>query len=371
MIRTYRIAAVLLMLFLIASIGCRPAGDEEQPSDTQGENAATTLGNDVSREPQAVEAQLISLERFFGAIETSGVARGIQEAAIVSETSGVIESVHVRLGEKVSTGQVLVTLNDALERFAVEQARDQLSVSEIEFAAIQKLYEAGNSSDAALARAKAAVSGNRSALAQAQRRLGNRIITSPITGHVATIPQSVSKGNYIQPGLRIATIVNMEQVRISIGLGEREIQMVAVDNRANVYIGACGSAPQEASVRSLAAGNNNQSGVFNVDIEFLNKCGPKLKSGMSARVQIDNNAQEASVVIPARALVTENEEQFVFVAQAIDGMYFAKQRAVKIARILGDRAEIESGLQEQEILIVAPVQILEDGVEISPTVIRG
>lgn len=372
---------IVLVLSLVTIAGCQPSGDNsegadgEQASADQNDTGTLSLrGSTIpSRETgtQAVEAQLISREGFFGAVEASGVMRGIQEATVVSETSGDIQSIRVRLGETVKSGQVLVTLDGSLERFAVEQARDQLAVTEIEFSAVQKLYESGNSSEAALARAKAAVSGSRSVLAQAQRRLGNRVIVAPVDGRVAVIPESISEGNFIQPGTVIAKVVNMGQIRIDVGLGEREIQMVSVGDRAQVYSDACGAEAQEATVRALAAGSSEQTGSFAVNIEFPNRCGPQLMSGMSARVEITSADQEASIIIPARALIREEGVDFVFVARQDGDMYFAQRREVEIDRILGDRIEVQSGLSEEEILIVAPVQILEDGVEINLSTIRG
>lgn len=364
------------MMMLVTVIGCRPSGGDEERTNAQddGASAPGILGSTIpfnETGPQAVEAQLVSPEGFFGAVEAFGVVRGIQEATIISETSGTIQSVRVRIGEAVTRGQVLATLDNSLERFAVEQVRDQLAVSEIEFSAVQKLYENGNSSEAALARAKSAVSGNRSVLAQAQRQLGNRVIASPINGHMAIIPASISEGNFIQQGTVIGTVVNMEQVRIDIGLGEREIQMVSAGDRVRVYNDVCGSEPQEATVRALAAGSSEQSGIFTVNIEFPNRCGPQLKSGMSARVEVTSTNQEASIIIPARSLVTEAEGTFVFIARQDGDAYFAQRREIKIARILGDRIEVQSGLNEKEILIVAPVQVLEDGAEVNPTTIRG
>lgn len=357
----------------LAFAGCaRPTdgADGEDGGRGRGAGGGTELATEA--EIQAVEAQLISKEGFFGAIEASGVIRGIQEVTIIAETSGAVDSVRVRLGEPVSRGQVLVTLDNSLERFAAEQATDQLAVAEIEFAAVESLYASGNSSEAELARAKATVSGNRSALAQARRQLGNRIITSPVDGRVAIISPSISTGNFIQPGTAVVTVVNLERLHIDIGLGEREIQMVSVGDPARVYADACGVDPQGAVVGALAAGTEAQSGSFIVNIDFPNRCGPRLKSGMTARVEIADDNQAQNIVIPARALLREETGGYsVFVGQPDGDAYFAQRRPIEITRVLGDRAEVGAGLSENEILILAPLQTLEDGTRVNPTTIRG
>jgi len=363
----------VLLLFIS---GCNRGAASASTTTAAAGNGAAANGaageNGIPEEIIAVEAELVTSGDFFSAIESSGVVRGAQEVTVVSETSGIIESMSVRLGERIERNQILVTLDSVLERSSVDQMADQLAVAEIEFAAITQLYENGNSSPAELASAKAAVSGNRSALAQAQRQLDNRIIRSPISGRIAVIPSTISVGNYIQPGATIVRIVNMNRARIDLGVGEREIQMINVGDEVRVYVDACGIEPQRATVRAIAAGSGDQNGSFTVQIEFQNTCGASLKSGMSARVEIFQ-AQEGddTIIIPSRALLREAEDYFVFVARQDGAGYYAERRPVDISRLLGDRAEIGDGLIEQEILVIAPIQMLEDGAEINPITIRG
>ena len=366
-----RVACLSVCALLLLFIGCGAGRDGDAENSPPPDSSSVNQENTSTPAVLSVEAQLIDKEGFFGAIEYAGVVRGIHEVAVVSETSGVIADVRARLGESVLRGQVLVMLDDSLERYAVEQAKDQLSIAEIEFAAVMQLYDNGNSSPVELARAKANVSGNRSALAQARRQLDNRIIRSPIAGNIAILPQSISVGNYIQPGAMIVRIININQARIDIGLGEREVQMVQAGDSAQVYVAACGTEPQDASIRAIAAGSGEQqSGNFIANIEFPNRCGAVLRSGMTARITIAPNGIE-NIVIPARALIKEREQYFVFVAQPNGASYLAQRRSIDVAQILGDRAEVMSGIVEKEILIVAPLQILEDGAAVNPATIGG
>ena len=320
--------------------------------------------------PIAVEAYLVGRGAFYPAIETSTTIRGIQEVDVISETSGIIQQVNVALGERVAPNQILVRADSELENFALKQAEDQLAVANFELSAINRLIASNNSSAAELARARANVSGAQSSVAQAGRALRNRVIRSPIRGQIAVLARSISRGNYIQPGTRIATIVDLSRLQADILLGETDVLLVNVGDRAQALLSACNNVPQAGSVQSIAAGAE-QSGSFTVRVEFVNRCDGRIKSGMSATVAISNADQPNDIIIPALAILSAEHQQYVYVLLPDGDRDIVARRNITVGRVLGNRAEVVAGLEEGDLLVTAPIRQLAEGQLVHAKTIRG
>ena len=99
-----------------------------------------------------------------------------------------------------------------------------------------------------------------------------------------------------------------------------------------------------------------QTGTIKVRLLFDNP-GNILKAGMSANLQILNNSNYQSLLIPYRACVEQMAEYFVFVVNEDT----VAQRKVLLGQRIRDMVIVKSGLQENENIVVDGVQKLKDG----------
>ncbi len=350
----------LVLIFLWSVLGgCQRGGDARGSAEAD----STSQLIESNSQPVAVEAAVISSGQFFGAITVSGVVQGIQEVTILSETSGKIFQVRASLGQRVSTNQIMVQLDSEVERYAVAQARDQLKVADLELQAIKDLVANNSSSPAELARATAAASGARSMLAQAQQRLDNKVIRSPINGQVAVLPTTISPGNYIQPGSVIARVVDLRRLRLAVGVGERDILLIEPGAAASVTLSACGEIPQPAQIISIAAGSASNDGNFMVIAEWNNNCGNRIKSGMAATARITPSGNESpnTIVIPTASILREGSQEYLYLAVSEGENTVARRANIESGKQLANRTEVTSGVAEGDLLIIAPLQSLEEG----------
>ena len=349
-----------LALILLWSLlwGCQRS-NEGEPTETDGSSQLIERNS----QPVAVEAAVISSDQFFDAITVSGIVQGVREVTIISETSGKVSQVRAGLGQRVFSNQILVQLDSEVERFAVAQASDQLKVADLELRAVKDLVANNSSSPAELARVTAAASGARSTLAQAQKRLDNKVIRSPLNGEIAVLPDNISPGNYIQPGGLIARVVDLNRLRLAAGVGERDILLIEIGAAANVTLSACGETPQPAQITNIAAGSASNDGNFIVVVEWNNNCGNKVKSGMSATVRITPSGGESSdtVVVPTAAILREGSQEYLYLVTREGDVTVARRANIESGKQFANRTEVISGVAEGDLLIVAPLQSLNEG----------
>lgn len=360
---------VLIMITVVLAVAAcgRGTGGEEAAENGDGESGATWEGAAEAGPdgPLAVEAVEATRAALVSDITASGVIRGVSEARVVSETQGIIRDVRFELGEEVTAGEVLVALDSEIERLQMEQARRQLETARLELRATEQLAERGSTSQAELARVRANAAGAEAAYEQAKKRFEDKTITAPISGRVAARSENVTPGNYLNPGVEVARIVDLRELEMEIAVGEREVGYLAPGTPVSVSIPACPDLEaQQARVASVAAGSDAATGSFPAIIRWENTCGDEVRSGMSASARIEPQGVEEVLVVPTQAIGRDSEGAFVFLA-AEGG---ARRARVETGRRLGSRTEITAGLSAGDIVITTATSRLRDGDAVEVTV---
>lgn len=344
--------AVLAGVVLLASCG--------PPQRTPGSPA-----EDAAPPAVAVEVVIAEPGRLLDGITGSGLIRGAQEATVVAEVPGTIESVTIELGDTVASGQVLLRIDAAVAELSLAQAREAAESAAIELTAAERRFEAGNVSQVELSRTRSAANGARAALEAAQATVADHAPRAPFAGRIATLGADISRGNFLQPGVPIARVVDLSQLRLDIGVSENELRFVDVGAAARVRVASCEDEGVAGQVRSIAAGADERTGSFQIVVGWENSC-ENARSGMSAEVVIEpNSATQFDVVVPGVAVRTQGGTRFVLIED--DGV--ARRRDIRLGEQLGDRVEVIDGLAGGERVIVSALPLLGDGSAVTGTVV--
>ncbi|MFW5775162.1 MAG: efflux RND transporter periplasmic adaptor subunit, partial [Chitinivibrionales bacterium] len=289
-------------------------------------------------------------------VESSGTIAGIQEVWIVAQAQGTIHEVWFELGDRVRQGSILVQLDDDAVSFSLQEARRQLETARLNYRAVKKLHDSGAASQAELTNAQSQLNRAQSAVEQAQEARSNTRITTPITGYIAQKATELTIGNYLSPGTRVAHVVDLSRIKVSIPLGEQEVTMVRSGAPATIipYSGCPIDSQIPARVTAIAAGADKATGSFTAVVEAKNPCDTILRAGMTATVLVDVTGQDSTMIIPTSALVNQ-DSVFVF----SDGK--TALRRIVTGETIGNRTEVRSGLDTGEVVIVTPPpQLTED-----------
>lgn len=146
-------------------------------------------------------------------IEAIGTAKAAQSAIITANVSEAVKAIPVRDGAIVQKGDVIAVLNDNGERENVNEAR----------AAYKRYQELARLNIAPKARAEQ----EEARLAVAEASLNDRVITAPFTGTIGLI--DVEVGDMVEPGMRITTIDNAENLEVEFTIPENFIADVGLN----------------------------------------------------------------------------------------------------------------------------------------------
>lgn len=216
-------------------------------------------------------------------LTASGVVVPLRTAQLSFPAVGRVASVEVRVGDKVTAGQTLVTLDTALLEARVREAQANWDVADIQLRFLKRVGSAEQnieSAEADLERAQALLDSAKAAL-EAQSAL-----TAPFDATVVAV--DTVAGETVVPGRVVVTLGDLSKFRIeTTDLSELDVTRVKVGQSAKVFIEALNE-QFEGKVVDIALFSSTLGGdvVFTVTIE-LNTQPEGLRWGMSADVTIE------------------------------------------------------------------------------------
>ncbi len=404
-----------LLVLLLAAVGAGLTACNR--SNGQGNSASASASpTPAAIQISTTSAVMRQLPRFF---EANGNLAPNQQADVAAETSGKVAAVGVDLGSSVRRGQMIVKLDDADFRIKVQQAQAQLDqakatqrqneakiglrpgqkfnpenvpevagarsaleLAEKNLRRYEKLVETGDISRsaydqqksqrdqlaeqyqalihqaqqnyAAVANAQAAVDAAATQLALAKRNLGYTVVVSPMPGYVAERPADV--GEYVSPQQKVATVVNLNPLRVRIDIPEQAISQIHTGESVSVSVAAYPDRNFAGRVARVSPNVTAASRTLTVEADVEN---PKaeLKPGQFATVRILLPQTEPAVLVPQRALRTISGATYVFVIKS----GHAEQRLVQSGQTEGDLVELKSGVAADEVVATSNVDQLSDG----------
>ena len=352
---TVNIISIILLLFIsLFFSSCKKNVEEIDPIEIDEVSTATDYTQIVS---SAVEIKQAALR---DRVLASGTIQGLEQVNIKARTSGVIKSIDYNLGSKLEKDQVIMVLDDTIPLLNVSQLQRQYENSLKELDANKQLYERGAISYVQLTQTQSTVDGLEAQLEQMKINLKNTKITTPIAGSVAETNNLVV-GDLIQDREQIARVVDLENLRITISVGQNQLFLIKEGAPALITI----NTPTEVieangKVSGISASSDSQTGSWSVLVDFTNPNPLVIKAGISADVIIFNEDAPIYTLVPNSAMVYRNGVTSVYM---VDGEN-AKQVDVKVIDQYGDQSAIESldeniSLVKKKVLVSALSRILD------------
>jgi RND family efflux transporter MFP subunit len=411
---------IKLILFVLAIAALGTILTACSGSKGQGNNASASASPPPPAiSVSTTSAVMRQLPRYF---EANGSLAPSEQTDVAAETSGKVAAVGVDLGSSVRRGQMIVKLDDADFRIRVQQAQAQLDqakatlrqneakiglrpgqkfnpelvpevaaarsaleMAEKNLRRYEKLVETGDISRtaydqqksqrdqlaeqrqalvhqaqqnyAAVANAQGVVDAAASQLSLAKRNLGYTVVVSPMAGYVSDRPADV--GEYVSPQQKVATVVNVNPLRVRIDVPEQAIPQIHTGESVSVTVSGYPDRNFAGRVARVSPNVTASSRTLTVEADVENPRA-ELKPGQFATIRILLPQTEPAVLVPQRSLRTISGSTYVYVIK--NG--HAEQRLVQAGQTEGDLVELKSGVAADELVATSNVDQLSDGIAV-------
>lgn len=313
-------------------------------------------------------------------INASGKIEAENSANLSTRMMGYITKIHVKVGQNVRTGQLLVSVNStdlqakkAQVDASIIQAQAAYNNAKKDYDRFVNLFAQQSASQKELddmtARyemAKAGLEAAKQMRNEVQAQFSYSNITAPFSGVVTNT--FVKEGDMANPGMPLVSVEGASKLQVTAMVSESDIANVKQGMAVKVNIK---SLNKEVSGRvtevSLSAKNTGGQYLVKVNLDKMDK---SILSGMFANVQFPveksktitaKTSTSDRVLIPISAIVKQGQLSGVY---TIGSGNVAILRWLRIGKTFGDQVEVLSGLTTDEAYIVSSEGKLFNGAKI-------
>ena len=180
-------------------------------------------------------------------------------------------------------------------------------------------------------------------------------VKSPIAGDVIRL--YAEKGDTVNPARAVAMVAQMDRLKVKCYITEEEFGRIRLGQKAYVKVGAYPDSRFAGAVSRISPAFDPITRKMDIEV-LLDNRDYLLRPGMFAEVWIVVAGRDDVLVVPRKAVFTENGIHSVCTVSD-EGRVAVKE--VSVGMITRDKAEIVSGLEEYEIVVIEGNYGLTDG----------
>ena len=298
---------------------------------------------DTTASYDAVTAFEVNPDLFYHYFEVFGTVEADKSINLFPLNSGKVERIHVKAGQKVSQGQLLVSLDTDLMESSLKELETALALAQTVFNKQQKLWiDEQIGSEIQYLQAK----NNYDALVQKLQTLKEQMAMSEVRAPFAgTIDEVFAKvGELAAPQMPAVRLVNTSGVYVKADVPESYANRVKVGTPANV---AFTSMDFEVAAEVLQVGQFIQAGnrTFSINVSLPADPG-SVKPNQMVHVALQDYRNDAALAVPSSLIQQDVEgNDFVFVLQNKGAYSEVAKVFVKTGLSYEGRTEIKSGIE--------------------------
>jgi len=190
-----------------------------QSNDAQAQGGPGGGGGALQIEAVVMEPETIE-DRIF----SSGSIQANEVVELSSESSGIITGIFFEEGREVERGELLIKINDSELQAQKQRANFRLNLAEQREERQRRLLERGGISQDDYDATLNEVNVLRSELNLIDAQIEKTEIRAPFSGQIGL--KYVSEGSYISPNTRIASLQEIDPVKIDFSVPERYLSRV-------------------------------------------------------------------------------------------------------------------------------------------------
>lgn len=343
-----------VMLAVAGVLACG-GGEEESEDAAQNQRGGRPGMGAMARTGASipVEVKTVGRGNIAATLLTYTSLEAERHVDVVSRTQGLVKSILVEEGDRVTEGQPLAQLDtDALE-LTLREREVNMNSLESNYKRSQELVEQELLSSQEFEQTKFQYEAAATQYESAKLQLEYATIRSPFSGIITE--RLVEVGNLVNANDVVFRTADLDPLLARIHVPEKDIGQVRPGQ--SVRINVEGSDQTHTGRVSLISPIvDPESGTVKVTVEIRDRMGT-LRPGMFTTVNLVIAIQENVLQVEKKALVAEAEGSYAFLFQ--DGT--AEKRLLEIGIAEGDYVEVLSGLSDGDSIITVGQEGLRNG----------
>lgn len=330
---------LLLLILITVGLGARVKNEKSRLLEEKSKAV------NQERPPVNVVVQELVPTLLRDRLNLPGMIEPWESLEILAEVRGMVKEVLVEEGDHVNQGDLLVQLDTRDYENTRNSIQAEYNLALTNLKRLSGLRDQEIIAQSEYDSIKARVESLEANLAIAELQLTRCYISSSISGIVNKLP--AKNGLYLAVGDPVATVLDIDKVKVIVGIPETDVAAVGKINRFEVTIEALQNRKISGAKHFLAVAPESQAQVYRLELSVPNSSGDILP-GMFARVEIIKEEFAKALAIPLYAVISRDNKHFVYLEE--DNT--AKLQEVRLGILDGWQVQITEGLTPGQRVIV-------------------
>lgn len=301
-----------------------------------------------------VKAEPVQLKDFTETIQLTGSVESQYNITVPAEEGGRIVSWKAEKGSFVSKGQILVQIDDAMIKAGYDAALAGYNMAEVNYQKQKAAFDEQAISALQLKNLEYQRDAAKAQADLAKTRLEHTAVRSPISGVLND--RYADEGEMTGPGMPIAQVIDMNQMKVMVGVPERYSKELRKGLQVEFTVDAFEGEIFTGTIAFVASAVSPDNRSIPVEIHFANAQG-KLKPQMIAAVKLKLLSSGKAILI-SQDYIQQVDMGKLVVYVVNNGV--AEERLVTLGGTDGSMVRIVNGLKEGDRIVTVGHQNLID-----------
>lgn len=300
-------------------------------------------------------------EPFEHRIEVRGAVASRKNVLLSAETAGSIDRVHVKEGNRVRKGQVMISIDADILRNNIAELKTSLELATTTYERQQKLWDQHIGTEMQYLQAKNNKESLERKLATTQSQLAQATVRAPFDGVVDEV--MAREGEMAMPGTQLVRITSPQDTYITADVSERYIGKLSEGDEVEVFF-PVQDVWLKSTINSVGQVINQENRTFALEVK-IPKTDFVLKPNQVAVLEVRDYFEEKAYAVPTRIIQSDTKGKYIYEIKDAEDKQVAKKLYVKTGLSYDGQTEIVEGIAGSETLVSEGFRDLSNDVEVA------
>ncbi|MBM6594816.1 efflux RND transporter periplasmic adaptor subunit [Microvirga pudoricolor] len=311
---------------------------------------------------QAVTSAKVEAKTWNPGIAAVGTARAANGVDLAVETAGVVKAINFKPNQQVKQGDVLIQLDDSVERAELQDVTANVKLAESAFERAKTLTNRGYGTEASYDEVVARLATARSRQARLEATINQKNLKAPFSGVVGI--SLIDIGQYLTPGTKVATFQDLSSMKVDFSVPELQAELIKLGQAVRVGISES-NLPLTGKIIGKNPRVDPATRLVSMQAVIEDNKDNAITPGQFLHVRVIMPEEPNIVTVPQTAVITSLYGDYVYTIEQDekDGKTrdVVRQVFVKSGRREGPNIEIKSGINPGQTVVASGQNKLQAG----------
>lgn len=299
-----------------------------------------------------VDVLVASAQSISNEVIANGTVVANEYVELHPEASGRLIYLNVPEGKYITAGTIIARVNDADLKAQVEKSKVQLDLAQKTEDRYKQLLAVNGINQSDYDAALNTVNGFKADIDYNQALLEKTVLRAPFSGIMGL--RQVSLGAYVSPTTLIATLQQLEKIKIDFTVPEEYHSIIKKGTFVDVELDASKQTKSRAQIIAVEPQVNQSSRNLIVRAVLQNT---KANPGGFVKVHINAGVDKKAIMVPTNSLIPDDKNNQIILVRNGKAFFVNVKTGVRMA----NNVEVTSNIKEGDSVVVTGVLFARPG----------